>query len=311
MLKQVIDLFEILDKPSVDGYEVAEYIKNETGLKNIIVNRVKGDKGSTDFIKIIIPGIEGKTKGGNAPTLGVVGRLGGLGARPELIGFVSDGDGALAALSAGLKLGLMHKNGDILKGDVIVSTHICPDAPTRPHKPVPFMDSPVDIQEMNDVEVDKDMDCVISIDTTKGNNIITNKGIAISPTTKDGYILKVSNDLLEIMMRVTGKLPNVFALSQQDITPYGNGLYHLNSILQPTIATSAPVVGVAISTEVPVAGCATGATHITDVEIAARFAVETAKDYTSNKCEFYDREEFDKIVALYGNMKKFQTKGDM
>lgn len=311
MLKQVIDLFEILDKPSVDGYEVAEYIKNETGLKNITVNRVEGDKGSTDFIKILIPGIEGKTKGGNAPTLGVVGRLGGLGARPELIGFVSDGDGALAALSAGLKLGLMHKNGDILKGDVIVSTHICPDAPTRPHKPVPFMDSPVDIQEMNDVEVDKDMDCVISIDTTKGNNIITNKGIAISPTTKDGYILKVSNDLLEIMMRVTGKLPNVFALSQQDITPYGNGLYHLNSILQPTIATSAPVVGVAISTEVPVAGCATGATHITDVELAARFAVETAKDYTSNKCEFYDREEFDKIVSLYGSMKKFQTKGDM
>lgn len=310
MLKQVIDLFEILDKPSVSGYEVADFFKNETGLKDIMVNTVTGDKGSTDFVRIVIPGKEGRTNGGKAPTLGIVGRLGGLGARPELVGFVSDGDGALAALAAGLKLGIMNKNGDILEGDVIVATHICPDAPTKPHKPVPFMDSPVDIQEMNDVEVDKNMDCIISIDTTKGNNIITNKGIAISPTTKDGYILKVSEDLLNIMMRVTGKLPNVFALSQQDITPYGNGLYHLNSILQPTIATEAPVVGVAISTEVAVAGCATGATHIVDVEIAARFAVETAKDYTSDKCEFYDEEEFDKIISLYGSMKKFQTKGE-
>lgn len=311
MLKQVIDLFEILDKPSVDGYEVADLFRKETGLEDIVVNRVIGEKGSTDFIRITIPGKDGKTNGGNAPTLGIIGRLGGLGARPELVGFVSDGDGALAALAAGLKLGIMYKNGDVLEGDVIVSTHICPDAPTLPHKPVPFMDSPVDIQEMNDVEVDKNMDCIVSIDTTKGNNIITNKGIAISPTTKDGYILKVSDDLLNIMMRVTGKLPNVFALSQQDITPYGNGLYHLNSILQPTIATEAPVVGVAISTEVAVAGCATGATHLTDAEIAARFAVETAKDYTSGKCEFYDKEEFDKIISLYGNMKKFQTKGEM
>lgn len=310
MLKQVIDLFEILDRPDADGYKVAELFK-ETELKNIKVTRVKGEKGSTDFIRILIPGSEGKTNGGKAPTLGIIGRLGGLGARPELIGFVSDGDGALAALSAGLKLGLMHRNGDILKGDVVVSTHICPNAPTRPHKPVPFMDSPVDIQEMNDVEVDISMDAVISIDTTKGNNIITNKGIAISPTTKDGYILKVSNDLLDIMMRVTGKLPNVFALSQQDITPYGNGLFHLNSILQPTIATCAPVVGLAISTEVPVAGCATGATHITDIELAARFAVETAKDYTADKCKFYDKEEFDKIIELYGGMKKFQTKGNL
>ena len=246
MLKQVIDLFEILDKPSVDGYEVADLFRKETGLEDIFVNRVTGNKGSTDFIRITIPGKKGKANGGDAPTLGIIGRLGGLGARPELVGFVSDGDGALAALSAGLKLGIMYKNGDVLEGDVIISTHICPDAPTRPHKPVPFMDSPVDIQEMNDVEVDKNMDCIVSIDTTKGNNIITNKGIAISPTTKDGYILKVSSDLLDIMMRVTGKMPNVFALSQQDITPYGNGLYHLNSILQPTIATEAPVVGIAI-----------------------------------------------------------------
>ena len=70
----------------------------------------------------------------DAPTIGLLGRLGGLGARPEVTGFVSDGDGALAALSAAAKLLDMQKNGDYLEGDVIISTHICPDAPTRPDR---------------------------------------------------------------------------------------------------------------------------------------------------------------------------------
>ena len=35
-----------------------------------------------------------------------------------------------------------------------MATHICPHAPTRPHDPVPFMDSPVDIATMNEYEVD-------------------------------------------------------------------------------------------------------------------------------------------------------------
>lgn len=311
MLKQVIDLFEILDTPTVNGYVVEKYFRELTLIEDICVTRVTGEKGSTDFVRITIPGSNGKSTGGTAPTIGIVGRLGGLGARPEMIGFVSDGDGALAALAAGLKLSIMHKNGDVLEGDVIVSTHICPDAPTQPHEPVPFMGSPIKVQDANDTEIDGKMDCILSIDTTKGNYVISKKGIAISPTVKEGYILKTSNDLMNILMRVTGKLPNIFALTQQDITPYGNGLYHLNSILQPAVATNVPVVGVAITTATPVAGCATGATHIVDVELAARFAVETAKDFTAGKCAFYDKEEYKTIVDLYGKMNKYQTKGNM
>lgn len=174
-----------------------------------------------------------------------------------MIGAVSDGDGAVAALTAALKLVEMNKNGDVLEGDVLVATHICPDAPTLPHEPVPFMDSPIDMQTMNRMEVDERMDAIVSIDTTKGNRVINLNGIAISPTVMQGYILSVSNDLMDVMTRVTGKMPVVFALSQQDITPYGNDLYHLNSILQPATATCAPVVGVAIATEQMVAGCAT------------------------------------------------------
>ncbi|WP_254171499.1 DUF1177 family protein, partial [Clostridioides difficile] len=40
----------------------------------------------------------------DAPTLGILGRLGGIGARPEVIGFVSDGDGALVAIAVAAKL---------------------------------------------------------------------------------------------------------------------------------------------------------------------------------------------------------------
>ncbi|MCH5770573.1 DUF1177 domain-containing protein, partial [Salmonella enterica] len=91
----------------------------------------------------------------------------------------------------------------VLAGDVIIGTHICPDAPTRPHEPVDFMDSPVDMKAMNEQELSAEMDAVLSIDTTKGNRIINHKGFALSPTVKQGYILRMSEDLLRIMETTT------------------------------------------------------------------------------------------------------------
>jgi hypothetical protein len=60
--------------------------------------------------------------------------------------------------------------------------------------------------------------------------------------------------------------------------------------------------------QTPVAGCATGATHLIDIELASRFSVEVAKDFTNKICDFYDKEEFQKIINLYGEMNKFQKK---
>lgn len=308
LFRQMLEIYDLIDKPQASGQEIAGLLK-QRGAEDVVVETVTSETGSTDCIKVLISGINGKSRGGDAPTLGVVGRLGGLGARPELIGAVSDGDGAVAALTCALKLVEMHTAGDVLPGDVIVATHVCPDAPTQPHDPVPFMDSPIDMETMNRMEVDPRMDAILSIDTTKGNRVINVNGIAISPTTKDGYILPVANDLMDVMTRVTGKMPQVFALSQQDITPYGNDLHHLNSILQPTTATSAPVVGVAIATEQMVAGCATGASHGTDVEEAARFAVEVAKVFGAGSCSFYDEAEWAHLTKLYGTMERFQGFG--
>ena len=309
LIKQLLEVYDVLDDSNASGETVEAYLRGIRKDADIHVYPRVGPKGKTDMVKVRIHGSRGKTCGGDAPTLGLLGRLGGLGARPERIGFVSDGDGALVALSLAAKLLDMQNKGDILEGDIIVSTHVCPDAPTRPHKPVAFMDSPVEMAQVNKEELSDELDAVLSVDTTKGNRIINTRGFAISPTVKEGYILKVSESVLDIMQTTTGRLPYVYALSVQDITPYGNDLYHLNSILQPATGTKAPVIGVAITTEVPVAGCATGATHITDCEEAARFMLEVAKAYARGECSFYDEDEFAKIRKLYGNMNHLQTLG--
>ena len=307
-LKQVLEVLELVDSARASGAAVAALLR-QRGLDKVKVTTVKGPRGSTDFVKAVIPGRRGKTTGGRAATLGVIGRLGGLGARPTMIGLVSDGDGAVAALATALKLADMRAAGDRLPGDVIVATHVCPDAPTRPHKPVPFMGSPVGIEEMNRIEVDRAMDAILSIDTTRGNRILNRRGIAISPTAKAGWILRVSDDLLDLMQIVTGQLPVVLPITMQDITPYGNDLYHLNSIMQPTTATDAPVVGVALTAESAVPGCATGASQPVDIDLAVRFCIETAKGVGAGKCAFYDPAEFARIEKLYGPMTRLQTLG--
>ena len=308
MLSQVIESHDLIDDAYVDGRKVADAFKAR-GLKNVETITIRGEKGKTDFVNVLIPGKNGKSVKGNAPTLGIIGRLGGIGARPERIGIVSDADGAITMLAAAFKLADMAKKGDALNGDVILATHICPDAPTQPHEPVPFMKSPVPMQEINKHEVTPAMDAILSVDSTKGNRLLNWKGIAITPTVKEGYILKVSEDLLNILSWTTGGVPRVIAITTQDITPYENGLYHMNSILQPCTATTAPVVGVAVTAESTVPGCGTGASHEVDIELAARFCIEVAKTFTEHKCGFYDKEEFNKLVSLYGEMKILQTPG--
>ncbi|HSR13821.1 MAG TPA: DUF1177 domain-containing protein, partial [Thermodesulfobacteriota bacterium] len=294
-LKQVIEIHELLDNAFVTAAKVSAVFR-ERGIDEVEIRPIAGPQGKTEFLKMRIPGLEGKSSGKNAPTLGIVGRLGGIGARPQVAGLVSDGDGAVAALSAALKIADMRRAGDRLVGDVIVSTHICPDAPVTPRLPVPFMGSPVDMKTLNTYEIDPDMQAILSIDTTKGNRVINTRGFAISPTVKEGYILKVSDDLLRIMEIVMGRMPAVLPITTQDITPYENGLFHVNSIMQPCVATSAPVVGVAITTESAVPGCATGASHEIDIEMAVRFVVEVSKAFGGKQCRFYDEDEFRKIV---------------
>lgn len=301
-LKQVLEIYEMLDGARVTGEQVAGLLR-QRGVADAVSIRIEGKTGGTDFVSGSIAG------NGAGPTLGIIGRLGGVGARPAQIGLVSDGDGAVVALSVALKLADMAANGDVLPGCVRFATHVCPNSPVIPHEPVPFMGSHVDMQTMNRHEVRPEMDAILTVDTTRGNRVINKRGFAISPTVKDGWILRVSEDLLDQMSHVTGALPAVFALTMQDITPYGNGAYHLNSILQPATATSAPVVGVALTAEVAVPGSASGASQVYDIEQATRFCVEVAKAYTRGRCHFYDEAEYANLLARYGSMSHLKGAG--
>ena len=307
VLRQVLEIFDIIDSPKLEASDLINFF-NKKGCHGISTRFIEGEHGEVEFIRVVLPGQNGKIKGGNCPTINIIGQLGGIGAYPSIKGFVSDGDGALAALVVALKIAEMQEMGCYMEGDVIVSTHICKTTPIIPRKPVPFLGMPLPIDVLMENIVDPEADAILSIDTTKGNRILNQRGFAITPTVKEGYILKVNDDLLDIMSTVTGLPPSVIAISTQDITSYNNNIYHLNSIMQPAVFTDAPVVGVAITSQVPVAGSATGATNFADIEMIARFCIEVAKYYGTGECRFYDNEEYEKLVSIYGSLKQLQKK---
>lgn len=304
----VLDVAGLLERATVDGTQVASVLE-QAGVDALTVMHLESEHGATDVVTGVVTGAHGHSRGGSAPTLGIVGRLGGVGARPARTGYVSDGDGALATLASALHLARLREFGDAPAGDVRFATHVCPRARIRPHHPVPYMVSPLSQAQMNEHEVDTAMDALLCFDTTRGNRLVNRRGIAITPTVKEGYILRVSEDLLDLQQDVTGRLPLVLPVSTQDITPYENGLFHLNSLLQPATATTAPVVGVAITAEAAVAGAATGASQLVDVEEAVRFGVEVANAYGEGRCAFFDPDEWVRLRELYGPMHHLQTPG--
>lgn len=301
MLRYVQKAADLIGRAESGGQDVREEFEGTE--ISVEVTEVEGEEGSTEYIDLQVPGRK------DSPVLGVIGRLGGAGARPSEIGLVSDADGALVAVAAALRFKSLLEGGDQLPSPVIIRTHVCPDAPTQPHEPVPFMGSPLDTQTMIRHEVDERMDAILSIDATKGNRVHCRRGFAITPTVKEGWILKVSDDLMDVQERVTGEQPSTLTITMQDITPYGNDISHINSIMQPSVLTSSPVVGVATTSAAPVAGCGTGANYIEDLSYATQFIEEIAKDYARDRVRFYDEEEFERIKDLYGPMNKIQKLG--
>lgn len=295
-MKKSLEAIEFLDSPNVSGANVAALL-NAHGLDRVDVTRIDGEHTHTDVVKIVVPGTDETM----AP-LGIIGMLGGVGARPASIGIVSDADGAVVALGTALKLADMAAKGDRLARTVIITTHICPNSPTRPHEPVPFMSSPVDRDTLLDALVMPEMGAILSVDTSRGNRYVNHNGIAITPTVLNGYILRVSEYLIDLLEYTTGESPFVLPITTQDITPYANGLYHINSIMQPVTISEVPLVGIAVCSARTVPGCATGATQCTSVEVAVRLCIETAKLPGAIEDVFFDREEFGKITAFYGDM---------
>jgi hypothetical protein len=302
-LKQVLEAFELLSSAAVDGQQVADLL-TARGIADVRVERVQGETTATDFVSCLLPGRDAAR-----PALGIVGRLGGLGARPQMVGLVSDADGGVAAIAAALKLADMAATGDLLAGPVRIHTHICPTAATRPHSPVPMMKSPLPAREMMRREVHPAMAAILSIDTTRGNRLVNHRGVAITPVAREGWLLPIPDAILDILGWVSGELPVTLPLTTQDITPQENGLPHINSIMQPATVGAAPVIGVALTAQTTVPGCATGASNPADIEVATRFCIEVAKAFTAGACEFVSDAHWQALQRRYGSLRHLATLG--
>lgn len=302
-MHHVSSMIDLLSSAHVTGEDVAAHLR-ALGDCQVSVTTLARDGAATDFLSIEIPGLDA-----SAPRLGLVGRLGGIGARPAVSGLVSDSDGAVVVLAAAAKMLDMARHGDPLPAPVHIHTHICPRAGTRPHHPVPMMRSPFPMREMMAHEVSPRMDAILSVDTTRGNRLVNHRGVALTPVAKEGWLLPIPDLMLDVMGWVSGELPVTLPLTTQDITPYENGLPHVNSIMQPTIVTPAPVVGVALTAQTTVPGCATGVTNAWDADVAMRFCIETAKLFGQRTLSFVNEDHWRQLQARYGSLAHLQGVG--
>ena len=62
-MKQALEMFDVLDNAGVNGRVVEDMLRSR-GIEQIEVTTIKGKKGSTDFVRAIVPGLKGRSTGG-------------------------------------------------------------------------------------------------------------------------------------------------------------------------------------------------------------------------------------------------------
>ena len=79
--------------------------------------------------------------------------------------------------------------------------------------------------------------------------------------------------------------------------------------MQPAVVGSAAVIGVALTAQSTVPGCATGVSNAGDIDVATRFCIEVAKAFTAGQCAFVDPAHWEKLQRRYGSLGHLQTLG--
>ncbi|MFT5390139.1 MAG: hypothetical protein ACI8PT_000322 [Gammaproteobacteria bacterium] len=307
MLREVLDTIDLLD--DIDNGVAAFLDSLAPGDWTATTDEYSGEKGRTEFVKILFPGRRGKTNGGDARTLGIIGSNGGLRLPTERPGLVSDADGCIVGLSCAQRLARMASRQQILDGDVIVSTHICQRAHPEPHDPYPFVMSPLPSSEKHPRLVDERMEAILTPETCKGNKLVSPpQGFAVTQPVKEGYILRPHESILHLMEMTTGKNPVIFPLNMQDITPYESGVHHVCGMALPSVFSKAPVIGVPLAFEVPIMPAATGTQQPTVLEAAGRFCLEVAGAFGRGDCQFYYESDFEGFVKAYGGIRGWQAR---
>lgn len=310
MLEQLSKAFNSCDMPEVNGTRLVEYL-NSLGACEVQVLDVCGLNRTYKTLKVTISGTHGAISGGNSPTLGIIGQCGGQSLSQKTKEHIPDYIGTNVVLFAAARILKMIKSGNTLRGDVILSVQISSDSPAS----VTSKCKEPCKKALTHSEVSLLMDAVISIGSYRGGKIGNSKGIAISPTVKEGYILKTSDDLWNLAKRKMGVSPMGLPLSQQDIIPFEKGLPQAHTILQPSTATSAPVIGIAIQNEM-ISGKRIDTSLLEKIEISehiiesmGHFLVDVATAFTNNECSFFDEQEYTLLRTSYGDMSHFQHIG--
>ena len=68
IFKQLIELYDLLDSPSASGAGVVEYLRGIDPACDAETYVLEGPKGSTDMVRVRIPGSRGRAAGGEAPS---------------------------------------------------------------------------------------------------------------------------------------------------------------------------------------------------------------------------------------------------
>ena len=296
MLRECLEIWELLNDPAAGGREVATLFPEGTYLTRTPI----ASSGDTfDFLRFEFPGRDGRYAGGDAPTLGLLGQLGGLRV-PGIPGLASEADGAIVALAVALRMARQRDAGEMFAGDVIVTTHVCQQAVLEPRDPYPFVMPPVPFRRLLDHHIDSVMDAILTTETARGNRFVCHKGFAVTQPVLRGIVLPGSPDLLRIMEHVTGAPPVLYPLSMQDLTPWDNGVYHSTLLVAPATVCDVPVVGVGLTSAAAPTGFATNVADTVDLEAAARFCLAVADQFGAGTCRFHDPEEFERLSQLYG-----------
>jgi hypothetical protein len=233
----------------------------------------------------------------------ILGRLGAIKVSNNK-GIVSDADGAIVSITSMIEWA---KNYSEIEGEAIFSTSISLNAKIIPHKPFNFMVPLVGLNEALEIEVDKEAQFLISVDSTKGNRIAKYNDFAISHIIKDGYILKISDEIIDIYEKVTEHEPYFVALTSGDLTPMEVNAYHISTFLTPWLYTESPVLGLATVSKYPIPGYETGVQNVLMLERASRFSIEVLKYYFSGG-KVYSEDELSSLKKSLGESQFIKLK---
>ncbi|ARM76926.1 DUF1177 family protein [Acidianus manzaensis] len=236
----------------------------------------------------------------------ILGRLGAIQMKDSK-GLVSDADGAIVSLALILELINLKDKGITFDVDVSVVTNISLNAKLIPHKPFNFMIPLIDFNDALKEEVDPNADLILSIDSTKGNRLAKYDDFAITHVIKDGYILKLEDEVIDIYNRVTGHEVYMVPLTTGDLLPLDFNVYHISTLISPWLYTDSPVIGLATVSKQVVPGYVTGVLNMEMLEHTSRFCLEILK-YVEKEGKIYNEEELKEIEEKLGKSNLIRVK---